>query len=109
MTYAAQAYVDNHYHEKIYENEIAQLCNMNTSTFSRRFKQEHEITFRNYLINYRINKAQRLLQNPNTSVTDIAYTVGFHDHSHFTRTFRRIVGISPSHYRDTYKTHCSSE
>ncbi len=99
-TRPAQIFVEDHYHKKIYEEEVAELCDMNTSTFSRYFKKEYGMTFRNYLINLRIDKATELLRNPNTSVSDIAYTVGFHDPSYFTRMFRRIVGKSPSHYRE---------
>lgn len=102
-TYFAQAFVENHYHEKIYEEVVAQHCGMNASTFSRYFKKEHEMNFRDYLINYRIRKARKLLQKPNTTVADIAYTVGFNDPSYFTRTFRRIVGTSPSHYHEAHK------
>lgn len=105
MTLPAQSFVEKHYHEKIYEEQVARLCGMNTSTFSRTFKKEHETNFRNYLINYRIRKARELLQNPNAMVTDIAYTVGFHDPSNFARTFRRIVGMSPSRYHETHKIH----
>lgn len=102
-TYAAQAFVEAHYHEKIYEKEVAQLCGLNVATFSRHFKKEHETTFRGYVVNFRICKARELLQNPNAMVTDIAYSVGFNDPSYFTRMFRRIVGVSPSHYHETYK------
>ena len=105
MTLPALSFVEKHYHKKIYEEEVAQLCGMNTSTFSRGFKKEHEMTFRDYLINYRIRKAQELLQNPHAMVTDIAYTVGFHDPSNFARTFRRIVGMSPSRYHEAHKLH----
>ena len=101
----AQFFVESHYHERVCEEEVAHLCGVSVSTFSRHFKKEHEMTFRDYLINYRINKASELLQTPNASVTDIAYTVGFHDPSYFTRTFRRIVGMSPSHYREVNTAH----
>ena len=98
-TYPAQFYVEAHYHERISEKEVAQLCGMNCTTFSRHFKKEHTTTFRDYLVKFRINKARKLLQNPKASVTDIAYMVGFNDPSYFTRVFKRIVGMSPSQYR----------
>jgi len=104
-TYPAQTFVENRYHQKIYQEEVAQLCGMNTSTFSRNFKKEHRITFRGYLTKYRIRKAQELLKNPNARVTDIAYTVGFQDPSYFTRTFRRVVGTSPSQYHEAHIKH----
>ena len=102
-TLPAQYFVEKHYHEKIYEKQVAQLCGMSDSTFSRAFKKEYGTTFKKYLINYRICKARDMLKNPNAMVTNIAYTVGFHDPSYFTRTFRRIVGVSPSHYHEEHK------
>jgi AraC-like DNA-binding protein/CheY-like chemotaxis protein len=102
-TNPAQTFVENHYHEKIYEAVVAELCGMNSSAFSRSFKKEHKTNFRDYLINFRIHKARELLQEPNAMVTDIAYTVGFNDPSYFTRTFQRIVGMSPSCYHEAHK------
>ncbi len=102
-TYPAELFVERHYHEKIYEEEVAQLCGLNAGTFSRHFKKEHKTTFREYLVNYRIFKARELLENPHVTVTDIAYTVGFNDPSYFTRMFRRVVGMSPSHYHQAHK------
>lgn len=102
-TSPAQFFVEAQYHNKICEEQVAKLCGMNASAFSRSFKNEHEMTFRDYLINFRISKARELLQNPDVSVTDIAYAVGFQDPSYFSRTFRRIVDMSPSRYREVSK------
>lgn len=104
-TYPAKFYVESNYHESIRETQVAHLCGMNASTFSRQFKKEHGVTFRDYLVSYRISKAQELLHNPNASVTDIAYTVGFQDPSYFTRRFRNSLGMSPSCYREAKKLH----
>jgi transcriptional regulator GlxA family with amidase domain len=98
-TSLAISYIETHYQEKIRLNEVAALCRMDTFTFSRHFKKEQGITFRDYLIRYRIAKAQELLRNPHTSVTAVTLTVGFNDFSHFARTFQQIVGMNPSQYR----------
>lgn len=102
-TYPAQRYIETHYHEKISEEIVAELCGMNTSTFSRYFKKEHKTNFRDYLNDYRMGKARELLLNPSARVTDVACTVGFQDPSYFTRKFRLTTGLSPSLYRATYK------
>lgn len=104
-TNPAQFFVETHYQKRISEETVAKLCGMNTSSFSRSFKKEHKMTFCDYLINFRISKARELLQNPNASVSDIAYSVGFQDPSYFTRIFRRIVGVSPSRYREVDRIH----
>jgi AraC family transcriptional regulator len=52
-----------------------------------------------YLIRLRLEKAKRLIDSGATSFTDIALACGFSGHSHFTRAFRQIVGVTPSEYR----------
>ena len=47
---------------------------------------------------FRILESCRLLQDPNSNVTDVAYAVGFNDASYFSRTFRRYIGMTPSNY-----------
>lgn len=98
-TAAAMDYVESHYHEAIREEAVAELCNMSVSGFSRTFRQEQGKTFREYLLDYRIGKACELLRMPGVSVTDVAFTVGFNDVSHFSRTFKRVVGQTPSGFQ----------
>jgi transcriptional regulator GlxA family with amidase domain len=51
----------------------------------------------------RVNAACRLLADPERKTTDIALETGFYDHSHFSRTFRRIMGLPPKTYRQQHK------
>jgi len=92
-------YIDNHLSDKITESQLADLCGMSPYRFSRLFKQYSSCTFQEYLLQHRINEAARLLANPQTSITDIAYAVGFNDASYFTRAFKRYKGMSPSDFR----------
>lgn len=92
-------YVESHYHEKIYISELAEQCHISTHQFSRVFKREKGVTFRDYLAHYRLDKACELLKESSLSVGDVGYAVGFTDHSYFARVFRRHVGVSPSDYR----------
>jgi len=50
----------------------------------------------------RITAARTLLETSDRTIADIACETGFYDHSHFTRTFKRIVGISPGLYRKNH-------
>lgn len=108
-TKLTHTYIEAHYHEKIYEEQLAQLCGINVSTFSRCSKKEYGTTFKKYLINYRISKAKEFLKHPNALVTDIAYTVGFGDPSYFTRTFRHLVGECPSRFQEKHKKYQRAE
>lgn len=96
---SALNYISGHYHEKIQLSQVADHCGLSPSQFSRSFKREQGQTFRDFLIQYRIKKARDLLKHPCASVIDVAFAVGFNDHSYFTRMFRRHVGIPPSNYR----------
>jgi len=95
-TSPAVSYVDMHFHHKIHLADVATLCEMHPSTFSRAFKKDHGVTFSDYLMRYRVNKAKELLDNTHATVTEIAFAVGFRDSSYFTRMFRRVLGVYPS-------------
>ncbi len=73
----------------------ASLCSLGLFQFSRAFKRERGMTFQEYITRSRIRQAATLLRHLYAPVTD----VGFNDLSHFSRTFRRYVGIRPSEYR----------
>jgi AraC-like DNA-binding protein len=96
---SALGYVEENLHGKITQTEVAERCGVTSCQFSRIFKQVHGTTFQEYVLRRRMGQAIRLLQNPSASVTDVCYTVGFNDQSHFTRIFRRYIGVSPSAYR----------
>lgn len=93
-------YVIDHLHEKIKESDVAEACNMSPFKFSRSFKKSYGVTFQEYLITTRMEKASQLLSNPHVLVADVAYQVGFKDPSYFTRAFKKIKGVSPSDCRD---------
>jgi len=96
--------VEQNLHKKISQSEIAEKCCTSSSQFSRIFKQAHGTTFQEYVLRCRIRKALGLLRHPSASITDVCYTVGFNDQSHFTRIFRRYIGVSPSAFRKSLKT-----
>jgi AraC family transcriptional regulator len=67
--------------------------------FVRMFKAATGYSPHNYLLNLKLERAQELLRNPSTSLIDIALDCGFSSHSHMSRLFRKIVGVTPSAYR----------
>ncbi len=93
-------YVQEHYGEKIVAEEVAKLCAMSPYRFSRNFHEAFGLTFRDYVVRYRLKEAKRLLRNPQASVTDIAFAVGFNDVSYFSRMFKRHFGAAPSVVHD---------
>lgn len=93
----------SHYCEKISQVEMARLCAMDGSEFSRAFKREQGCTFREFLQRARIEAAADQLRCSREPVIDIAGAVGFNDPSHFTRQFRQYMGVTPSLYRSSAK------
>jgi AraC-like DNA-binding protein len=99
MIRRAKDYVAGHFADPIRLEKIAQTLHVNPSYFCRRFKQTTGLTFVKYLSQFRIEKAKFLLHNHNLRVSEIAYEVGFETLTHFNRTFRKLVGYSPTEYR----------
>ena len=94
----APEFVQLHFHEKFPARDIASFCGLSRFQFSRTFHAVFGITFREYLLRYRILAACERLREGKMPVTEIAYAVGFHDGSYFARMFRRYTGMLPSQY-----------
>ena len=80
---------------------VAKAINTSTFYFCKLFKRATGLTFTDYLARVRIEKAKTLLLNPNRRVSEVAYDIGFQSLTHFNRVFRKIVGRSPSSYRQS--------
>ena len=94
----ALIFVKANYAEKVTLGAVAKLCGLGRYQFSRAFKQAHGTTFREFVIIHRIQKAEQMLCFADLSITDVAFSVGFNDLSHFAQMFRRYVGVRPSEY-----------
>ena len=97
--YKGQEYVDVHYAEKIYLEEMCRMTMLSPSYFSDVFKHVTGRTFTEYVSSVRVEKAKELLRREDKSISGIAYAVGFSDNAHFDKVFKREVGISPLQYR----------
>lgn len=100
-TTAVLPYLERHFHEKIALSSVAAMCGMDAFEFSRWFRREQGVTFRDYLMGMRIAAAARRLRRGDRSVLDVACSVGINDPSHFARLFRRHMGVTPRLYRST--------
>jgi AraC-like DNA-binding protein/ActR/RegA family two-component response regulator len=95
----ALRHVEHNFERKVRQSSIAASAGMSSSAFSRAFKAEFGITFSQYLARYRIGRACHLLRQGSHSVTTVGQAVGFDDASHFARTFRALLGVSPSAFK----------
>lgn len=93
-------YIQGHYRDRISLKEIADSASISERECLRCFSQNLNTTPFTYLNEYRIQKAAGELQQTNRPVTEIAYGCGFAGTSYFSKTFRKIMGCTPSEYRN---------
>ncbi len=96
----ARTFIAEHLGEQLSLNQVAQAAHMSAFYFCKIFKGATSLTFTDYIARARVEKTKQLLLNPHTRVSEAAYEAGFQSLSQFNRVFRRIVGESPSTYRD---------
>ncbi len=96
----AKEYIIEHQTEELSLGQVARAVNTSTFYFCKIFKKFTGINFTDFLSRARIEKAKNLLLNPNLRVSEIAFEVGFQSLTHFNRVFKRILGQSPTEYRE---------
>lgn len=79
--------------------ELAGLCGLSRSYFTRAFKVSMGTPPHRWLLRQRVRLAGEMLERTNESISLIAASCGFADQSHFTRVFHAIVGTSPAAWR----------
>ena len=79
--------------------EMAAVVGMGTTLFNEKVKTYSGFSPINYLINIRISEAIKLLKKKNISLTDIALDIGFYSSQHFSTTFKKLTGYTPSEFR----------
>ena len=91
-------YIFKNFTKEIRLKDVADIANMNPSSFSRFFKKVNRKTFKRYLNEIRIGYACKLLLEKKYNISYICYECGFNNISNFNRQFRAITEMSPSQY-----------
>jgi AraC-like DNA-binding protein/ligand-binding sensor protein len=96
----AKQYIQEHHGDDVRLGQVAKAVNASTFYFCKLFKKATGINFTDYLSRVRIEKSRNLLLNPNLRISEIAYEVGFQSLTHFNRMFKKLLGESPTGYRN---------
>ncbi len=99
--YHVITYIENHYADRISIEDIALQNHMDRSTLNRLFKKHRGTTPSEFLLSFRLRRAEMMLKFPELSISDIAYACGFCTVAHFSRSFSEKFGQSPTQYRKT--------
>lgn len=94
-------YVEHHYQHNIKISDIADYVGISRAHLTNCFNKELKLSPREYLIDYRMNKAKDLLTTTSLPINQIASTVGYKDPLSFSKAFKLFTGMSPKSYRDS--------
>lgn len=102
LTKRAKEYIKANYAKSITLEDVAREINVSPQYLSRLFKEETGENFIDYLTGMRIRIAKSLLESDEMSVKEICFSIGYSDPNYFSRIFKKIVGSTPTEYKDEF-------
>lgn len=93
-------YIENHYTDKINLKDLAEATGMSNASICRMFKKYMNLSFVEYVNLYRLREACSQLSSTTKNISEIAYSAGFNDIPNFNRLFLKVMGVSPTEYRN---------
>ena len=94
-----RVYIEQHYNEKLGQEELADHVYYNLAYLSKIFKKKYGMSIGNYILEYRIERAKKMLKTGKRSVTDVSLDVGYDNFAYFSRLFKKKTGLTPMEYR----------
>lgn len=96
-------YLDENMDRMISRREAAKYVFLNEDYFSRVFRKETGMGYKEYVLKQKVDYACKLLKNTNIPVALVASKVGYENYTNFTQMFRKITGVTPTDYRKKYQ------
>ena len=95
-------YLEEHFSEKITLDELAENFFINKFYLTRIFRNQFGMSINSYLLQYRITKAKQLLRFTDKTAEEIGLECGLGAANYFSRTFKKVEGITPGEYRKSW-------
>lgn len=96
-------YTENHFKEPIALSEVAALVNITEAAFCRYFKVRTGKSYFQYLTEFRISHACRMLMEEDKDIAQVCFSSGFNNPSNFHKQFKKIINLTPKAYRENGK------
>lgn len=97
----AVLYINEHYHQRVSQAELARAVGLSTNYFGVYFKAQTGLFVREYLMRVRLFRGAQLLKSTRMKIAEIASRTGFGSSEYFARSFREHFGMTPKQYRDS--------
>ncbi len=92
-------YIYNHIESDIRRTDIARELFLNPDYLSRMFKKEMGVSLKEYIISVKMKVAKKLLEQTKLPISTIALRIGYGNFSHFSQTYKRVMGVTPEEGR----------
>ncbi|MFD1630807.1 helix-turn-helix domain-containing protein [Pseudopedobacter beijingensis] len=97
--FSAMRTIEKNFKLKITNEELAEKASMAVNSFSRLFKISTGISVQQYVIKVKIENACSIMHHTDKTIDEIAFECGFFDRHHFSKTFKKIMNITPVYYK----------
>jgi two-component system response regulator YesN len=94
----AMEYVHEHYTEAIQLGDAADAAQVSAAYLSRLFSEHLKTNFIDYLTELRVERAEKLIRESRMNIKEVAYAVGYQDPNYFSKIFKKVTGLLPTHY-----------
>lgn len=95
-----QKHIENYYYkEDLSLQDLADMLHISPTYLSRLLKNEIGVSFIEYLIQVRVEKAIQIMSDPTIKLYEVARRVGYNNQHYFSTAFKKVVGLSPAEYR----------
>ncbi|HWT74137.1 MAG TPA: AraC family transcriptional regulator [Mobilitalea sp.] len=95
-------YITRHVSENITMDELSAYFDYNKKYLTTFFRKQSGYTIKHFILQTKMDHAKAELTDTNHSISQICYNIGFNDVHNFSNAFKRITGLSPSDYRDSF-------
>ncbi len=95
-------YINWHICENIKVSDIAEYFGYNEKYLSTLFRKNSGVSLKQYILQAKMDHAKAELSDTNHSISQIGYNIGYNDPHNFTNAFKKVTGLTPSDYRESY-------